>query len=443
MWLLDRIASFGERPVLAWRGEELSYAALHARILAWADVLDAEGIQRGECVAIDGDYSPGTVSLLLALIDRGCVIVPLSSAGAHKADFLSIATVGAVFEFGADDSHFVTRRSGDRHPLYAQLGEHPGLVLFSSGSTGTPKGILHDFTRLLSRFETPRPALRSLVFLFFDHIGGINTLFSILSSGGMVVCPTERSAEAVCQTIARHRAELLPTSPTFLNLLLMSGAYERHDLSSLLVATYGTEPMPETTLREFNRRLPGVELRQTYGLSELGILRAKSRSSESTWVKVGGDGYETKIVDSVLWIRSRFAMLGYLNAPSPFDAEGWYRTGDTVQVDGEFVHILGRQSEIINVGGEKVHPTEVESVLLQVANVADATVYGKPNAVTGQVVAARVKLAEPEDLSSVRRRIVDHCRGHLPRFKIPLLIEVDGNEQYGPRFKKLRASERP
>jgi acyl-CoA synthetase (AMP-forming)/AMP-acid ligase II len=371
------------------------------------------------------------------------VVVPLSSAGAHKAEFLAVATVGVVFEFRADDAHAVARRTVERHPLYGQLGLNPGLVLFSSGSTGKAKGILHDFTRLLSRFETPRHALRSVVFLFFDHIGGINTLFSILSSGGMIVCPIARNADAVCETIARHGAELLPASPTFLNLLLMSRAYERHDISSLRVATYGTEPMPETTLREFNRRLPGVELRQTYGLSELGILRAKSKSSESIWVKVGGDGYETKIVDSVLWIRSQFAMLGYLNAPSPFDADGWYRTGDTVEVDGEYVRILGRQSEIINVGGEKVHPTEVESVLLQVANVEDATVYGKANAVMGHIVAARVKLAEPEEVSSVRRRIVEHCRAHLPRFKVPLLIEVDGADQYGPRFKKLRAADSP
>jgi long-chain acyl-CoA synthetase len=221
-------------------------------------------------------------------------------------------------------------------------------------------------------------------------------------------------------------------------LLLMSGAHKRHDLSSLRFVTYGTEPMPESTLVEFNRAFADVDVKQTYGLSELGILRSKSKDSRSIWVKVGGEGYETKIVDSTLWIRSGYAMIGYLNAESPFDEEGWFKTGDVVKIDGDYVQILGRQSELINVGGEKVYPSEVESVLLQLQNVEDATVYGKPNAVTGQVVAARLKLAEPEELAALRRRVIEHCRARLVRFKVPVLIEIDASEQYGARFKKLR-----
>jgi acyl-CoA synthetase (AMP-forming)/AMP-acid ligase II len=430
--------SFGHRPALAWGGDELTYADVVERVDGWTRTLEEQGVKAGECVAIDGDYSPNTTSLMIALIARGCVIVPLSSSGAHKADFLSIAGVEAIFTFDKEDRWQLARLSGERHPLYAKLEDHPGLVLFSSGSTGKAKGILHDFTRLLSKFEAARKPHRCVVFLFLDHIGGLNTLFSILSSGGMGVCPPARSADDVCAAIARHRADLLPTSPTFLNLLLMSGAHKRHDLSSLRVVTYGTEPMPEATLVEFNRVFPEVEVKQTYGLSELGVMRSKSKDSRSVWVKVGGEGYETKIVDSTLWIRSDYAMIGYLNAESPFDDEGWFRTGDVVKVDGDYVQILGRQSEIINVGGEKVYPSEVESVLLQVDNVADASVYGKPNAVTGQVVAARLKLAQPEELASLRKRVLEHCRAHLARFKVPVLIEVDGGEQYGERFKKLR-----
>ena len=113
------------------------------------------------------------------------------------------------------------------------------------------------------------------------------------------------------------------------------------------------------------RRSPTSKLLQTYGLTELGILRSQSREPDSLWVRVGGEGFETKIVDGRLWIRAESAMLGYLNAPSPFDADGFFDTGDLVEVDGEWIRILGRESEIINVGGSKVYPAEVESVLLE------------------------------------------------------------------------------
>ncbi len=95
-------------------------------------------------------------------------------------------------------------------------------------------------------------------------------------------------------------------------------------------------------------------------------------------------------------------MLGYLNAPSPFDEDGWYNTHDVVEVDGPYIRILGRTTELINVGGQKVYPSEVESALLEMDNVREATVWGEPNPVTGQVVAARVTLARPEDQPSVR-----------------------------------------
>src|SRR6185295_12684476 len=131
--------------------------------------------------------------------------------------------------------------------------------------------------------------------------------------------------------------ELLPTSPTFINMILISKAYEEYDISSLKLVTYGTESMPETTLRKFNELFPDIELKQTYGLSEIGILRSKSRDNNSLWVKIGGEDFKTKVVDGILHIQAKSAMLGYLNAPSPFDSEGWFNTQDRVEVDGDWI----------------------------------------------------------------------------------------------------------
>ena len=297
-------------------------------------------------------------------------------------------------------------------------------MLFSSGSTGAHKAAVHDLARLLDKFRTPRPHWRALVFLQLDHIGGVNTLFHTLANGGVAVVADSRSPVGVCRAIARHRVELLPTSPTFLNLLLLSEEHRRHDLSSLKVITYGTEPMPESTLQRVVQQFPGVSLRQTYGLSELGILRCQSRSNDSLWVRVGGEGYETRIVDGKLRIRAHSAMLGYLNAPSAFDEDGFFETGDLVDTDGEWIRLRGRASDIINVGGSKVYPAEVESVLLDLDNVADVSVSGERNPITGQIVVATIRLRSPEAAHAFKARMLEHCRPRLSAYKIPVRVQV-------------------
>jgi acyl-CoA synthetase (AMP-forming)/AMP-acid ligase II len=184
---------------------------------------------------------------------------------------------------------------------------------------------------------------------------------------------------------------------------------------------------------------PDAEIKQTYGLSELGVLRSKSEDSGSTWVRVGGPGFEVKIVDGVLWVRSESNMVGYLNAPSPFDEEGWMNTGDEVEVRGEYIRILGRRSDMINVGGQKVSPLDVESVLLQAPNVAEAVVRGAQHQLMGHVVHATVSLVEHEDLEEAVIRLRRHCLERLPRFKVPVRFDiVEPEAQRGARFKKVR-----
>lgn len=440
--LVDRFCSHANEEAIVWRDKSWSYAKLVEAAACWHGRLDLAGIKRGAVVSLEADHSPNAIALFLALVERGSIIVPLtSSVEARKPEFRAIAQVEATVTVSADDAVHLRRTTTEAtHPLLLDLkGKgHPGLVLFSSGSTGEPKAAVHDLVYLLDKFKTTRKAARTLVFLLFDHIGGVNTMFHVLSNAGALVTVQERTPEAVCALIAQHRVQVLPTSPTFLNLLLLSEAWQRHDLSSLEVITYGTEVMPESTLARLRAILPRVTLQQTYGLSEVGILRAKSRSSDSLWVKVGGEGYETRIVDGLLEIRARSAMLGYLNAPSPFTEDGWFRTGDAVDVDGEWLLIKGRRSELINVGGEKVYPAEVESVLQEMEGVEDVTVSGEPSPITGMLVRAKVKLLQPESLPEFRRRMQAFCRDRLPAFKIPQKVVLVDNDLHGERFKRIR-----
>ena len=443
-WLLDRFRSHKDKAFLVWNDESFSYQWLLDQIAGCERRLDEAGVPQGAVVSLEGDYSPAAIAAFIALLVRAAVIVPLTaSAGSQRDEFVGIAEVQAVVTVHGCETLIRFSPAPLRNRLLRELQEsgHPGLVLFSSGSTGRSKAALHNLTLLLEKFRVHRQSLITLGFLMLDHIGGINTLLYVLSNAGTLVCIDTRDPDVVCAAIDRHRVELLPTSPTFLNLLLISEAYKRHDLSSLKRITYGTEVMPQRTLNRMHEVFPKVELQQTYGLSELGILRSKSKSPDSLWVRVGGEACETKIHEGTLWVKTRSAMLGYLNAPSPFDSEGWFNTGDAVEADGEFIRILGRKSELINVGGEKVYPVEVENVLLEIPNVVDVAVTGEPNPITGQIVVARFNLLQPEDPQSFRRRVREYCRSRLASFKVPAKIEIVTREQHNARFKKMRQAE--
>ena len=438
-YLLDVFRTNSANGAIVWQERSYSYGWLLDATMAWVDRL---AVAPGSVVSLEADFSPNAIALLLALIEHRCIVVPLTSAvGGKKAEFREIAQVETVIELASDD-YVDMRRSGvtANHALLVTLKQvgKPGLVLFSSGSTGTSKAAVHDFLPLLEKFRVPRRSLRTLSFLLFDHIGGINTLLYTLSNGGCLVTVQDRAPDAVCEAIERHRVQLLPTSPTFINLLLLSDAYKRHDLGSLEMVTYGTEAMPETTLTRFHALFPAIQLLQTYGLSELGILRSKSKSSDSLWVKIGGEGFQTRVVDGLLQIKAQSAMLGYLNAPSPFTPDGWFATGDAVEVDGDYLKILGRKSEMINVGGEKVYPAEVESTLQQMEGVEDVVVSAERNPITGQIVHARVKLRTGESAAEFSRRMRLFCRDKLSTFKVPQKVVVVGEALHGERFKKLR-----
>jgi long-chain acyl-CoA synthetase len=443
-WLRARMVMDTQAEAMVWRDAGYRYADLLALWDEAGRALDAYGVGPGRVVSLEADYAPHAVAMLLAMVDRAAVVVPLTgTVRGERAGFVQVAEVGERVLAGPEEEWKILpgpAPGGPCHELTRALVArgHPGLVLFSSGSTGVAKAALHDLAVLLEKFQAAKAGRRTLAFLLLDHIGGLNTLFHVLAAGGAVVSVGDRDPEVVCATVARHRVELLPTSPTFLNLLLISEAYRRHDLSSLQRVTYGTEVMPQSTLERLGGVLPGVALTQTYGLSEVGILRAKSRDSSSLWVRVGGEGFETKVVDGTLRIRARSAMLGYLNHPSPFDADGWLDTGDLVETDGEWLRFLGRRSEVVNVGGLKVYPAEVESVLLDMDGVRDAVVRGEPSPITGQVLVARVTLDRPEEAAAFKRRMRAFCGGRLAPFKVPVKVEIAAGEQHGARYKRVR-----
>jgi len=432
---------YGDEPALYWRGRSVSYAELFDRVELWKSKLAADAV--GRTYGFVGDYSPETCAFLFALIENNSVVAHFSAAAEGEMTRLAdMAGVNVFYRFDAEDQWTVEYRDGVQdHQLIADFRKsgQAGMVFFTSGSTGVPKGILHDSDRVFQKFLSPRKPWRTALFLLMDHFGGINTLIGALASGGTGVCIPVRSPEAVCRVVEEASVTLLPASPTFLKMMLASDALAKFDLSSVELITYGTEVMPEPVLKRLEDAIPGVATKQTYGLSELGVLRSQSAGDGSTWLKVGGDGFETKIVDGVLWVRSRSSMVGYLNAPSPFDEDGWYCTGDNVEVRGDYLRFLGRHEDVINVGGQKVYPNEIEAVLLEDSNVCEATVYPAEHPIFGYVPFARVTLEKSEISEDLSSRLRRHCLERVARHKVPMRFEVvEQSVHQGARFKKSR-----
>lgn len=152
-----------------------------------------------------------------------------------------------------------------------------------------------------------------------------------------------------------------------------------------------------------------------------------------------------KIVNDELFIKSPTQALGYLNADnSVFDDEGYFGTGDLVEIiefNGEkYLKIIGRAKEVINVGGEKVLPQEVENMLLEMPIIKDCLVYGESNAITGQSVSAKVVLDAKVLFSNLelKKRIRIFCKDKLANFKIPTKVEIVESLAMSERFKKVR-----
>ena len=341
-FLLQKFKDNSEKEAVIFNEIIFDYKFLLARYYTWKIFLN-EKVRKGAVVAVQSDYNPDSITLLLALIEHENIFVPFSYANKDVDKKIQIAEVEYFIKFHRTSGYdFIETGIEANHQLIKVLknANQPGIIIFSSGSTGEPKAAIHNFTNLLNKFKVERETLRTISFLLFDHWGGLNTILYIFSNAGLIGVPAERTPEKICQFIEKYKIELLPTTPTFINLILMSRVYSKYDLSSLKIVSYGTEAMQESTLRLFHKLFPNITLKQTYGLTELGVMRTKSKSSDSLWLKVGGEDYKMKIVDGTLFIKAKSSILGYLNASSPFDEEGWYNTGDKVEQDGEWIRFI-------------------------------------------------------------------------------------------------------
>ena len=439
-FILEKFKSFNSKNAIVFEDRIYTYEEFVKQIKDYKNILDKHNIS-SKVVVILGDYSFYNLALFFALYENKNIIVPITSnIKKVQDDFIEESFCKTIIKTDERNLLIQNLKTTFSHNMIDNLREKnsSGLILFSSGSTGKPKAMIHNLDTLIDSFKDKKEkSMNMLVFLMFDHIGGLNTVFNALCMGACLIIPKIKDAKTICELIEKYKIMVLPSSPTFLNLILISQEYKNYDLSSLRMITYGTETMPQSLLLKLKEVFPKVKFLQTFGTSETGISTTSSKSSNSLFMKLEDINGEYKIVENELWLRSKTQVLGYLNASmDSFTSDGWFKTGDLVEVDGEYIKIIGRAKEVINVGGQKVLPAEVESIILEMEEISDCMVYGEKNAITGQTVVCDVVLNK--NIENIKKRVRVFCKDRLDAYKIPTKVNVVDKTNFSDRFKKIR-----
>ena len=439
-FILEKFKSFNSKNAIVFEDRIYTYEEFVKQIKDYKNILDKHNIS-SKVVVILGDYSFYNLALFFALYENKNIIVPITSnIKKVQDDFIEESFCQTIIKTDEKNLLIQNLKTTFSHNMIDNLREKnsSGLILFSSGSTGKPKAMIHNLDTLIDSFKDKKEkSMNMLVFLMFDHIGGLNTVFNALCMGACLIIPKIKDAKTICELIEKYKIMVLPSSPTFLNLILISEEYKNYDLSSLRMITYGTETMPQSLLLKLKEVFPKVKFLQTFGTSETGISTTSSKSSNSLFMKLEDINGEYKIVENELWLRSKTQVLGYLNASmDSFTSDGWFKTGDLVEVDGEYIKIIGRAKEVINVGGQKVLPSEVESIILEMEEISDCMVYGEKNAITGQTVVCDVVLNK--NIENIKKRVRVFCKDRLDAYKIPTKVNVVDKTNFSDRFKKIR-----
>jgi acyl-CoA synthetase (AMP-forming)/AMP-acid ligase II len=458
------------RAAVALGDRTLSFSDIDRGANGVAGALHGLGVGHGDRVVVWSSTSLDLVPLFAALAKIGAVFAPIgASLGVDEAYTVTASARPALVVVDADHGEqgeaLATRvgaslanasgLSGGRSPgpvagaslatlartvtdtdtdtaTPALREENPHVVFFTSGSTGRPKGAVLSHrvnflrTHLGALLEPRGPMVCPYP---LSHMGAWTIALQQWQARDLVVLLASADAGAITTAVADHSATRLNAIPAVWGRILASDHAE-DALGSLRFADTGTSATPPELLEAIGRAAPRAHIRVFYGSTEAGSVASLDHADirrKPGSCGVPAPGAAVRVADDgELWVRSPVLFDGYLDdeaATAEVLVDGWYRTGDLADVDGDgYLTIVGRAGDVIRTGGETVSPTEVEGVLLGHPAVSDVAVVGVADPSWGEIVCAVVVAspgAAPPSLEDLRA----HCDGSLASFKHPRRIE--------------------
>jgi fatty-acyl-CoA synthase len=467
---IDRHAAYApSKAAIVFEDRELSYAALADEIerLAAALAYDLH-VGPGDRVAILSGNRPEFLALVFACARIGAICVPLNwrlappehryilqNAEASvlfceaafrdgvetiRADLADCALIGFDFA-GAGWRGYAGLLQVDRKAPRRGRRDDPALVVYTSGTTGRPKGavLTQDALRWNAVNSTALHDLvstdRVLSFLAMFHVGGLNIqTLPALHAGATVILQARFQPSEVLQAIARRRPSLMLVVPAVMSALIEHPAWRTTDISCLRAVGAGSSIVPLPLIRAFHVR--GVPVCNIYGSTETAPVAIVLRR-EDAMRKEGSTGTpalhcEARIADEQgrdvargtpgeILVRGPNVMSGYWRDPAATAeaiVDGWFHTGDIGHQDADgFFWVDERKKDLIISGGENIYPAELEAVLAECGDVAEAAVVARPDPKWGEVPVAVIVRRNEAPLEADQVRALFH--GRLARFKHP------------------------
>jgi acyl-CoA synthetase (AMP-forming)/AMP-acid ligase II len=435
----NALLSGGDKPFIIAPSGQWTYTEMQGYVQRVAAVLDELQVERLACYMAD---SPALVAVILAAALRGKSLVVLSRdyRAAQIEPVLEdlgvdllVSDASVTIEAGcaqlglAEFTDRVSRAETIRFPNSSDDGE---ILVLTSGTTGAAKCVRYRWSDLLAQVGVHATGddERWLLAYKLNHFAGLQMLAHVLvNSSTLVLAESGKVVDAI-EAISNFSVTHVSSTPTFWRFAMAQLAGSQA-LPALKQITLGSEPVSQDLLQELASLFPSARLVHIYALTEAGSCISVSDGlaglPEAILHRPETAAVQFRIRDGALEVKTRHGMLDYLKpgAPTPTSADGWFATGDLVKVEAQRIYFVGRRSESINVGGVKVHPLEVENLILRVPGVKLARVFGRDNPVVGQIVAVELVLGEGWGSEEVESSVREICQG-LPRHSRPRSIDI-------------------
>jgi acyl-CoA synthetase (AMP-forming)/AMP-acid ligase II len=355
--------------------------------------------------------------VLLAMDGNGGQVT-LSSPSLDAETLASVAgLVGAQVVRGADDV-----------PLQSDnfSGARTEWLMMTSGTTGTPKLVQHTLDSLTrtTRTDMARGAGQVWGLLYdFTRFAGLQVVLQSLLSGATLVAPsTDLPLDARIALLAKAGCTHLSATPTLWRKILMTPG---HQMLALRQITLGGEIADDAVIGSLCRAFPDARISHIFASTEAGVgfsVTDRRMGFPAGYLTDPPMGIGLRVVDDHLHVRNDAVGASYLGGQGAVAENGWVNTGDVVEVTGDRVLFRGRSSGVINVGGDKVHPEEVERAVLSHPQVRLARIYAKANPIVGALVAADIVSEADVDTGALREELKGYLAARLARHMVPAFI---------------------